>query len=131
MKCVLLKLYCRMRQADMHISHVFLSDKHVTIELFIIYIYIFKIGYMPLKLQRQIWDILQGVSSLGVYFLKLVSAIFYQNSIFHQMEARQNLWQMFFISSKKLFLFSRYSNFCLFFPYFPHFPDSKGQMKVE
>ena len=86
---------------------------------------------MPLKLQQQTWDILQGVSSLGVYFLKLVSAIFYQNSIFHQMEARQNLWQMFFISSKKLFLFSRYSNFCLFFPYFPHFPDSKGQMKVE
>ena len=38
---------------------------------------------------------------------------------------------MFFISSKKLFSFSRYSNFCIFFPFFPHFPDTKGQMEVE
>ena len=38
---------------------------------------------------------------------------------------------MFFISSKKLFSFSRYSNFCDFFPSFPHFPDSEGQMEVE
>ena len=37
----------------------------------------------------------------------------------------------FFISSKKLFLFSRYSNFCNFFSSFPHFPDSKEQMKME
>ena len=35
------------------------------------------------------------------------------------------------ISSKKLFSFSRYSNFCKFFPSFPRFPDSKGQMEVE
>ena len=38
---------------------------------------------------------------------------------------------MFFISSKKLFLLSRYSNFYNFFPSFSHFPDSKGQMEVE
>ena len=36
------------------------------------------------------------------------------------MIALQKLWKMFFISSKKLFSFSRYSNFCNFFPYFPH-----------
>ena len=29
------------------------------------------------------------------------------------MVALPNLWKMFFISSKKLFLFSRYSNFCI------------------
>ena len=45
--------------------------------------------------------------------LKLVSAIFYQIFIFHQMTALQKLWKMFFISSKKLFLFSRYSNFSI------------------
>ena len=36
-----------------------------------------------------------------------------------------------FISSKKLFLLSRYSNVSNFSPSFPHFPDSKGQMKGE
>ena len=36
-----------------------------------------------------------------------------------------------FISSKKLFSFSRYSNFCNFLSSFPLFPDSKGQMEVE
>ena len=39
--------------------------------------------------------------------------------------------KMFFISLKKLFSFSRHSNFCNFFPSFPHFPDSKGQMEVK
>ena len=51
--------------------------------------------------------------------LKLLSAIYYQIVIFHQMIAVQKLWKMFFISSKKLFLLSRYSNFCIFdFPCF-------------
>ena len=55
----------------------------------------------------------------GVSFLKLVSAIFYQNFIFHQMIALHKLWKMFFILSKKLFSFSRYSNFCIsIFPSF-------------
>ena len=49
---------------------------------------------------------------------------------FHQMITLQKLWKMFFISSKKLFSFSRYLNF-YFFPSFPNFPDSKGQMEVE
>ena len=48
--------------------------------------------------------------------LKLVSVIFYQFFIFHQMIAR---WKVFFISSKRLFSFSRYSDFCIFvFPSF-------------
>ena len=45
--------------------------------------------------------------------LKPVFAIFYQIFIFHQMIAHQKLWKMFFISSKKLFLLLRYSNFCM------------------
>ena len=60
--------------------------------------------------------------------LNLVSTIFYQFLIFNQTISLQKLWKMFFISSKKLFLFLRYSNFCSFFPSFPHFPDTKGQM---
>ena len=48
-----------------------------------------------------------------------MSATFYQIFIFHQMIALQNLWKMFFISTKKLFSFSRHSNFCIFvFPSF-------------
>ena len=55
--------------------------------------------------------------------LKLVSAIFYENFIFHEMIALQKLWKMFFILSEKLYSFSRYSNFCIFiFPSF--FPVS-------
>ena len=44
---------------------------------------------------------------------KLLSAIFYQIVIFNQMIALEKLWKMFFSRSKKLFLFSRYSNFCI------------------
>ena len=52
-------------------------------------------------------------------FLKLVSSIFYQIFISHQMIALQKLWKMLFISSKKLSSFSRYSNFCIsVFPLF-------------
>ena len=40
--------------------------------------------------------------------LKLMSAIFYQIFISHQMMALKKLWKMFFFSSKKLFSFSRY-----------------------
>ena len=50
------------------------------------------------------------------YLLKLVSAIFSEVFIFHQTVALQKLWKMFFISSTKLFLFSRFSNFCIFSP---------------
>ena len=51
--------------------------------------------------------------------LKFVSAIFYQIFIFHQMIALQKLWKIVFISSKKLFSFERYLNFCIFvFPSF-------------
>ena len=44
--------------------------------------------------------------------LKLVSAIFYQIFILHQMIALQKLWKIFFISSKMLFSFF----LSLFFP---------------
>ena len=49
----------------------------------------------------------------------LKACVFYQIFIFHQMTALQKQWKTFFISSKKLFSFSRYSNFCIsFFPSF-------------
>ena len=68
--------------------------------------------------------------SISVY-LKFVSAFFIKFLFFHQMIFFKKLWKMFFISSKKLFSFLRYSNCCNFFPSFPNFPDSKGQMDVE
>ena len=44
---------------------------------------------------------------------------FSQIFIFHQMITLPKLWKMFFISPKKLFSFSRYSNFCIsIFPSF-------------
>ena len=46
--------------------------------------------------------------------LKACVRYFHQIFIFHQMIALQKLWKMLFISSKKLFSFSRYSIFCIF-----------------
>ena len=64
-------------------------------------------------------------------YLKLVSAIFYQIFIFSPNDSPLKTMKNVFISSKKLFSFSRYSNFCDFFPSFLHFSDSKGQMVVD
>ena len=62
---------------------------------------------------------LNTVYSNYVWILKLVSTIFYQIFISNQMIALQKLLKMLFISSKKLFSFSRYSIFCIFvFPSF-------------
>ena len=63
--------------------------------------------------------------------LKLVFAIFINFLFFHEMIGLYKLWKMFFISSRKLFSFLRYSNFRSFFPSFPHFPDSKEQIEME
>ena len=72
-----------------------------------------------------VWNSLETIS-----YLKLVSAIIYQIFIFSPFDSPLKLWKMLFISSKKLFSLSRYSNFCDFLPSFPHFPDSKGQMEI-
>ena len=61
--------------------------------------------------------------------LKLVSAIFYQNFIYQQIIALQKLWKILFISSKKLFSFSRYWHFCIFV--FPFVPLSAIALEVD
>ena len=70
--------------------------------------------------------------TIQVVSLKLVSAIFYQIFISDQMIVLQKL-KMFFIPSKKLFSFSRYSNFCisvfLFFPSVSH--CFRGWLKIN
>ena len=53
--------------------------------------------------------------------LKLVS------TIFHQMITAQKLWKMFFILSKTLFSFARYSDFC--FSDFPSFSSCQPLLK--
>ena len=58
--------------------------------------------------------------------LKLVSAIFHQILIFSPNDSPPKTMTSVFHLSKKLFSFSRYSNFCNFFPSFEHFPDTKG-----
>ena len=66
---------------------------------------------------------------LGQKCIQLVSAIFYQIFIFSQNDSPLKLWKMFFISSKKFFSFSRYSNFCIFFPSFHNFQIQKDKWK--
>ena len=63
------------------------------------------------------------------FLLKPVSAIFINFLLFHQMITFQNLRKMFFISSKKLFSFLRYSNFCLFSLPFHTFQTQKDKRK--
>ena len=48
---------------------------------------------------------------------------------FHQMKTLQKLWKMLFISSKKLFVFSRHSNFFNFFIHFYTFQIQKDKWK--
>ena len=53
---------------------------------------------------------ISSYSYLPINLLKTcVRYFFYQICIFHQMIALQKLWKTFFISSEKLFSFSRYS----------------------
>ena len=66
-----------------------------------------------------------------VFNKKLVSTILCQIFTFAQNDNPLKTMKNVFISSKKLFSFSRYSNFCNFFPSFPHFPDPKGQVELE
>ena len=54
-----------------------------------------------------------GIYFCMAWYLKLVSDIFTRFLFFHWMIALQELWKMLFISSKKLFSFSRYSNVCI------------------
>ena len=63
------------------------------------------------------------------FMLKLVSAIFYHIYISHQMIALKKFEKCFFISSKKLFSFSRYSIFVFLF--FPFFSLSAIALKVD
>ena len=59
-------------------------------------------------------------SVFGHFSRSVVSAIFFfKKNNFHQMKTLQKLWKMFLLSSKKLFSFSRHSNFCIsIFPSF-------------
>ena len=59
----------------------------------------------------------------SLFFSKTVAnlkLLFHYFLILHQVITLQKLRKMLFISSKKLFLFSRYYNFWNFFPSFPH-----------
>ena len=76
------------------------------------------------KLEKAFKKSMRKFNACGRYFL----SSFY---FLRKMITFWKLWKIFFISSKKLFLFSRYSNVCNFFHSFPHFPDPKGQVEVE
>ena len=66
------------------------------------------------------------------FILKPLPVVFYQIFIFAPNDSPlKNYENFFFISSKKLFSLSKYSNICNFFPSFTHVSDSKGQIQVE
>ena len=66
------------------------------------------------------------------FWLKLVSAIFYQIFIFSPNDSPLKTDKCFLFCLKSSFCSQDiYSNFCGFLPSFAHFPDSKGQMEVE
>ena len=98
--------------------------------LFFLVFFVFCFSGTCLVLNFRMFEHEMGVPQF-LCFKACVCYFFIIFLFFHQMIALQKLRKVFFISSKKLFLYSRYSNFCNFFPSFPHFPDSKGQMEVE
>ena len=72
------------------------------------------------------------VKGLKNVVLKLVSAIFIKFLFLHQMIALQKLWKMFFFLSKKLFSFSKYSNFCIsVLPFFLPVSHWRGWSKTN
>ena len=84
----------------------------------------------PLQLSNASWN-KKILKKLQKTHSKLFKTCVSHFLFFHQIIFLWKLWKMLFISPKKLFLFSRYSKFCNFFPSYPHFPDSKEWMKVE
>ena len=62
-------------------------------------------------------------ASVRYFFIKVL--------FFYQMIALQTLWKIFFISSKKLFLFLRYSNFLFYVFFIPFYtiPTQKNKWK--
>ena len=74
------------------------------------------------------------VHHINTRSLKLVSSIFIKFLFFDQMIALKKLWKMLFISSKKVFSFSRYSNFLYFCPSLFFLPVShcfRGWSKIN
>ena len=60
------------------------------------------------------------------YSSRLKACVCYFSSNFYFFTMKSvGLWKVFLISSKKLFSFSRYSNFCIFRTSFPHFAGTK------
>ena len=102
-------------------------------------IYMFKVNNRNARTRCQICSKLTIKTSerrhwrrFGVFTVKAcVRYFFIKFLVFHQLIAPQKLWKVFFISTKKHFSFSRYSNFCNFFSSFPHFTDAEVQMEVE
>ena len=67
------------------------------------------------KNRKKTWKKLSISFTLTLRFLHFKACVryFHQILIFQQTIALQKLWKMLFISSKKLFLFSKYSIFCI------------------
>ena len=69
-------------------------------------------------------------AQISVIWAQNLCLMFFNNFfIFYQMIALQKLWKMFFILSKNLFPFSRYSNFCIFI--FPSFSLSVLTLELD
>ena len=87
-------------------AHFGMNESNTGIRNNLVVLLIAKINIFKQQLTCYQWESLKQL-------LKLVSAIFINFLFFQQMIALQKLWKMLFISSKKFFLFSRYSNFCI------------------
>ena len=64
------------------------------------------------------------------FYLKLMSAIFYQILIFSPNDSPLKTVKLFLLHRETLFVLEIFK-FLKVFRSFPHFPDSKGQMGVE
>ena len=94
----------------------FNTNKNVTVSLIKCYWMLHNIRVTAFTVS----ELLRKKAFEDLQSLKLVSAIFIKFLFFHQMISLQKSWKILFISFKKLFSFSRYSNFCI--SVLPSFP---------
>ena len=81
--------------------------------------------YSKNDLEEHLFTFLKSIQQNN-YFLKACVRYFLSNFISHQMIALQKLRKKFFISTKKLFSFWRYSKFCI--SVFPSFSPCQPQL---
>ena len=104
------------------------------VQVFVFLVLLIISGFTTYKVCFNSEDLGGRMVLVGIKNLILISSLCLLLFIFFYfftLIALQELWKMYFISRKKLFLFFRCTIVCNFSSSFPQFSDSKGQMELK